>query len=86
MTTPRSSTAHRDTTVQSPRPYVCSGVALVGVGAPLATLGGITSQPRAVADPLPYGPDTCARGYVWLREANPNNHICVTPDERSRTP
>ncbi len=32
----------------------------------------------------PFGPDTCAQGYVW-REAIPSDHVCVTPDVRSRT-
>ena len=36
----------------------------------------------ANADPLPYGPDTCASGYVW-RDAAPNDHVCVTPADRS---
>jgi hypothetical protein len=40
--------------------------------------------PLASADPLPYGPDTCAQGYVW-REAIPSDHVCVTPDVRTRT-
>jgi Domain of unknown function (DUF4185) len=30
---------------------------------------------------LPYGPDTCKQGYVW-REAIPDDHVCVTPDQR----
>jgi hypothetical protein len=78
MTRPRSS-ASRDTTVQSAHPYVCSGVALVGVGVLLATLGPVISLPPAAADP-----DTCAQGYVW-READAKDHVCVTPDVRSRT-
>jgi hypothetical protein len=36
----------------------------------------------AVADPLPYGPDTCIQGYVW-REARTGDTVCVTPDVRS---
>ncbi len=28
-------------------------------------------------------PDTCLQGYVW-REANPSDHVCVTPDVRSQ--
>lgn len=36
----------------------------------------------ASADPLPYGPDTCANGYVW-REARPGDTVCVTPAMRS---
>ena len=26
-------------------------------------------------------PDTCKQGFVW-REANPSDHVCVTPDMR----
>ena len=33
---------------------------------------------------LAYGPDTCRDGYVW-REAIPSDHVCVTPEARSRT-
>lgn len=32
--------------------------------------------------PLPYGPDTCAAGYVW-RDAFPGDHVCVSPLSRS---
>lgn len=42
----------------------------------------VQGQP-APAD-KPSGPDTCAQGYVW-REAIPSDHVCVTPDVRSRT-
>jgi hypothetical protein len=61
--------------------------------APLATatgLGALTlalavaGQAPASADPLPYGPDTCIQGFVW-REANPNDHVCVTPGVRNLT-
>ena len=37
-----------------------------------------------VADPLPYGPDTCIQGYVW-REARDGDTVCVTPEVRTRT-
>ena len=30
-----------------------------------------------------YGPDTCVSGYVW-REAVENDHVCVTPDQRTQ--
>jgi hypothetical protein len=30
---------------------------------------------------LPYGPDTCASGFVW-REVVPSDHVCVTPQTR----
>lgn len=59
--------------------------------APLATATGLAAltlavagQAPASADPLPYGPDTCIQGFVW-REANPNDHVCVTPAVRSQT-
>lgn len=32
--------------------------------------------------PGPFGPKTCANGYVW-REATPQDLVCVTPDIRS---
>jgi hypothetical protein len=38
----------------------------------------------ALADPLPYGPDTCIQGYVW-REARTGDTVCVTPAVRDRT-
>jgi hypothetical protein len=33
--------------------------------------------------PLPYGPDTCASGYVW-RDAFAGDHVCVTPASRDQ--
>jgi hypothetical protein len=33
--------------------------------------------------PLPYGPDTCANGFVW-RDAFPGDHVCVTPASRDQ--
>ena len=36
------------------------------------------------ASALPYGPDTCKQGFVW-REAQPSDHVCVTPDIRTQT-
>ncbi len=45
----------------------------------------VTALPApAVADPLPYGPDTCIQGYVW-REARPGDTVCVLPAVRDRT-
>ena len=38
----------------------------------------------AIADPLPYGPDTCIQGLVW-REARSGDTVCVTPGFRDRT-
>lgn len=32
--------------------------------------------------PGPFGPKTCANGYVW-REATPRDFTCVTPDIRT---
>ncbi len=48
------------------------------LGGALAALG------SAGAAPLPYGPDTCAQGYVW-RVAIPGDHVCVTPQVREQT-
>ena len=50
----------------------------------LAALSGFGSQATAVADPLPYGPDTCNQGFVW-REARPGDVVCVTPAVRTST-
>jgi hypothetical protein len=50
----------------------------------LAAVGVGASHASAAADPLPYGPDTCIQGYVW-REANPQDHVCVTSAVRSQT-
>ena len=50
----------------------------------LTALGALGSAAIAAADPLAYGPDTCIQGFVW-REANPNDHVCVTPAVRSQT-
>lgn len=52
--------------------------------AALAALGGIVAPATAVADPLPYGPDTCIQGFVW-REAQPGDAVCVTSAVRSST-
>ena len=49
-----------------------------------AAVSGVGSQATAVADPLPYGPDTCNQGFVW-REAGPGDVVCVTPAVRSST-
>ena len=40
-----------------------------------------TIAPVAIA--LPYGPDTCAEGFVW-RDAAPGDHVCVTANSRQR--
>ncbi len=48
--------------------------------AALIVAAGITP---ALADPLPYGPDTCINGYVW-REARTGDTVCVTPATRSQ--
>ena len=37
----------------------------------------------ALAAAQAYGPDTCVSGYVW-REAVENDHLCVTPDQRTQ--
>lgn len=53
-------------------------VAALVLGA--ATLTALTLPPAA-ATPLPYGPNTCAPGYVW-RDAYHGDQVCVTPGER----
>ncbi|MEN3320525.1 MAG: hypothetical protein ACJ74F_08130 [Mycobacterium sp.] len=50
----------------------------------VAAFGGIASYATAVADPLPYGPDTCIQGFVW-REAGGGDVVCVTPAVRDST-
>ncbi len=60
------------------------GLAYGGAAAVLLAALSLSSQAEVAADPQPYGPDTCAQGYVW-REAIPSDHVCVTPDVRTRT-
>ena len=48
-----------------------------------AALAAVMPAP-AMADPLPYGPDTCIAGLVW-REARIGDTVCVTPAFRDRT-
>jgi hypothetical protein len=55
-----------------------------GAAAVMLTALSLSSQSEVAADPQPFGPDTCAQGYVW-REAIPSDHVCVTPDVRTRT-
>lgn len=50
----------------------------------LAVLAAAIGQAPAVAEPLPYGPDTCIDGYVW-RDGRPGDHVCVTPAVRDAT-
>jgi hypothetical protein len=45
---------------------------------------GTTGQPLVVEKDCTYGPGTCTQGYVW-REANPSDHVCVTPQVRDQT-
>jgi hypothetical protein len=40
-----------------------------------------TEPPTATPPPIP--PDTCVSGFVW-REAFEGDHVCVTPEERTR--
>jgi hypothetical protein len=40
-------------------------------------------DPMTVTTLRPYGPDTCAQGYVW-REAFSGDHVCVPPPSRQR--
>jgi hypothetical protein len=39
------------------------------------------SPDKEITTLLPYGPDTCAQGFVW-RDAVEGDHICVTPERR----
>jgi len=43
----------------------------------------VTNSPAMAAD-LPYGPYTCANGYVW-RDAYAGDQVCVTPAIRTQT-
>ncbi|MGY0064163.1 hypothetical protein ACWY4P_48325 [Streptomyces sp. LZ34] len=58
---------------------------IAGLIAAVALLTGlvVTGSTAAAAD-LPYGPYTCATGFVW-REAIPADQVCVTPQIRSQT-
>lgn len=49
----------------------------------MAALAAVMPVP-AIAQPLPYGPDTCVQGLVW-REARAGDNVCVTPQFRDRT-
>lgn len=53
---------------------------MLGVCMALGSAGVAAAGPND----LPYGPDTCIQGFVW-REAQPSDHVCVTPSVRSRT-
>ncbi|MFE7571594.1 hypothetical protein ACFU76_32330 [Streptomyces sp. NPDC057539] len=58
---------------------------LAGLIAAVALLTGlVVTGPAAMAADLPYGPYTCAAGFVW-REAVPADLVCVTPQVRSQT-
>ncbi|GLY21858.1 hypothetical protein [Micromonospora sp. NBRC 101691] len=58
---------------------------MAGVLAAVALLAGLlTVGSPAQAVDLPWGPYTCATGYVW-REAVPGDQVCVTPQTRSDT-
>lgn len=63
-------------------------VAAAIIGAILGgVIAGSSSSPAPAPEPaaepaLPYGPDTCKRGYVW-RDAIPGDHACVRPSRRS---
>ncbi|GLL05937.1 hypothetical protein [Dactylosporangium matsuzakiense] len=58
---------------------------LRGLVAALALLAGLLTVDAApAAADLPYGPYTCANGYVW-REAVPGDLVCVTPTQRDTT-
>ncbi len=53
--------------------------------AAVALLAGLmATSSSAMAADLPYGPYTCAAGYVW-RDAYPGDQVCVTPAIRTQT-
>ncbi|MFE4369270.1 hypothetical protein ACFRMN_13755 [Streptomyces sp. NPDC056835] len=57
---------------------------LAGLIAAVAlSTGLVVTGPSAMAADLPYGPYTCAAGFVW-REAVPADLVCVTPQIRSQ--
>ena len=58
---------------------------VAGAAASAAVIAGavtLTAMTPAIADPLPYGPDTCVQGFVW-REARSGDTVCVTPAVRT---
>jgi hypothetical protein len=57
--------------------------AALATGAALVT-GMLVTGAQANAADLPYGPYTCANGYVW-REATPSDVVCVAPQIRTQT-
>ena len=66
--------------------FATAGVLAVpapAVGASSAAMIAPVTSSAPVAD-LPYGPDTCVNGFVW-REARPDDHVCVTPPNRTLT-
>lgn len=62
---------------------MASGAALLSLTAALAGSALALGAP-ALAEPLPYGPDTCIQGFVW-REARGGDTVCVTPPTRDAT-
>lgn len=48
-----------------------------------APLLSLVAPPAQAASSLPYGPNTCAAGYVW-RVAVPSDLVCVTPAVRAQ--
>jgi MmpS family membrane protein len=58
-------------------------IRLAWAALPIAAIAVAVPSPT-LADPLPYGPDTCIQGYVW-RDARPGDNVCVTPQVRDRT-
>uniref|UniRef100_UPI0035AE4EEB hypothetical protein n=1 Tax=Devosia sp. TaxID=1871048 RepID=UPI0035AE4EEB len=46
-------------------------------------LSSFAAAPAVFAEPLRYGPDTCAEGFVW-RDAAAGDHVCVKPAGRQR--
>jgi hypothetical protein len=57
---------------------------LLPLSAAIAAAAAASFAIPALADPLPYGPDTCVQGFVW-RDARPGDTVCVTPAVRTST-
>lgn len=62
-------------------PWSVAPLAMLAASGALGAAGVVAAAP---GDDLPYGPDTCIQGFVW-RETRPSDHVCVTPNVRSRT-
>jgi hypothetical protein len=65
------------------RRLIVTRLAQAGGAAALAAAFGHRQFQSAAAQSCPYGPGTCASGYVW-REAFPGDLVCVDPSQRDQ--